>query len=448
MAQSRKRKKQSHGPDRLRRRRRERGKDKVPEGTEACPCGCGGLSVPAGRLTRTLDALWTPEDQEWTDRAAEAEARGDARAALEAYGHTPQVSGNLWPVQLEYLARVGDAAPEWLVARWVRAQAVRWMLLNEDPRIQSAVVDALVTHELPDEITADWLKEYGSMVAANDLLCHELALHAESGFEDFLDLRASDELLARAGRVREWPNQPLGVYEYVDVERDVLIVRDLVTGDRRDVLHLGAITGVDRDALVFGRLVPVETAPRLMFEHRPIEVDPWTAGRLVDDLDEGTVAGVLHHVAEAAADGRMPWRPGTRVGTHLWSDALIVDERFEELAESEPELIESTGPQGIVRDWIEEGVPEALAVALATCQLALTLADAMPEALPVAATHAATNLSIPAVLDAAREHLTPPEHAAAWRTFAEYVQEPLRSQCHDLASLAAAKSPATIAHTN
>ena len=393
-----------------------------------------------------LETRWTPEHREWTRRAVDAEARGDAKAALEAYDHTPHAA-DAWAAQLTYLARAGDDAPEWLVARWVRAQAVRWMLLNEDPRIESAVLEVLPTHDLPEAFTGEWLREYGSLVAANDRLCHGLALHPDGGFEDFLDLRAGDELLGRAGRVREWPNQPLGVYEYLDVQRDVLTVRDLMTGRGRKVLHLGAMAGVGRGARVLGRLVPVETAPGLMFEHRPIEIDAYTARRLVEALD---VDGyVLDHLYEAAKEGRIPWRPGTRVVTQLWSDALLVD-RCEERAGpnagwagsgSAPAELPDTA--GIVRVWIEAGMPEEVAWALATCRLALAVADTMPAGLPVAATQAAIGLAAPAVLDAAWEHLTAPEHAAAWRAFAECVQEPLRSQCRALAAHAARDSPAT-----
>lgn len=363
-------------------------------------------------------------------------------AALEAYMHTPRLSCDLWPAQLDYLARAGANAPEWLIARWVREQAVRWMLVNADPRIDTGIVDALITHDLPEDFSEEWMGEYVSKVAGSDALCHDLALHAGGGLGDFIDLRASDELLARAGRVREWPNQLLGVYEFVDVERDVLTVRDLANGERRDLLHLGAITGLDREARVYGRIVPIETPPGAMFERRPIEVDPLTGRQLVAELHDGTVAGLMGILAAAALDGRMPWRPGTRVRTCLWSDALIVDERYEELAASEPDLIDSLEDSEWARRWIAQGVEPDVVFALATCQLALDLAERVPDALPVTATHAATNLSEPLVLEAAREHLTTPESADAWRTLAAYVQEPLRTQCHELAAIAADKSPA------
>src|SRR5699024_626316 len=132
--------------------------------------------------------------------------------------------GSTRPLTLDYLARAGENAPEWLIARWVRTQAYEWMLLTEDPRITEAALSALLTHPIPDEPDIAWLREYGNRVVASDLLCAEVALHACGGFRDFIEARAGEELLDRAGRVREWPNQPLGVYEYLSLDRDVLTV--------------------------------------------------------------------------------------------------------------------------------------------------------------------------------------------------------------------------------
>lgn len=241
------RKKPASKPDRLRARRRKRRENgrRVP-GTNAtsypCSCGCGGevVAVPPDELTATLDAMTTDEDRVWLEREVDAAARGDAAVALEASEHGPQVQGSTRRLTLDYLARVGNDAAEWLVARWVRSQAYEWMLVNEDPRVTEAALSALVTHPIPDEPDVQWFREYGNRVAACDVLCAEAALHADGGFRDFIEVRAGEELLDRAGRVREWPNQPLGVYEYLGLDRDVLTVREYDTGHERRVLHRAA----------------------------------------------------------------------------------------------------------------------------------------------------------------------------------------------------------------
>lgn len=166
------------------------------------------------------------------------------------------------------------------------------------------------------------LRRYGTRVAGGDVLCEEAALHADGGFRDFLEVRATDALLERAGRVREWPNQPLGLYEYLGLDQDILTVRDHHSGQQVEVLHVGCSAGTEPGQLVFGRLVPIDTAPSRMFEQRPISVDPTTAKRLADELDDGSFEGLMAIFAEAGAAGRMPDRPGTRVGTYLWSDVL------------------------------------------------------------------------------------------------------------------------------
>jgi len=76
-----------------------------------------------------------------------------------------------------------------------------------------------------------------------DLLCQEVPLHAAGGLRDFIEVRASKELLDRAGRVWAWPNQPLGLYEYLGLEREVLTIREHRTGREAHVLQLGCASG-------------------------------------------------------------------------------------------------------------------------------------------------------------------------------------------------------------
>ncbi len=410
-----------------------------------CDCGCGLeiVSVPNDEFARTMDKLRRPEDLVWLEREIDAAAHGDAAAALDAYDQGLHMLESIVRPTLDRLAQLGDETPEWLMARWARWTAYRWMLLNKDPRTDGAARLVLMTHELPDDITPEWLYEHGTRTMGCDLLCEEFALHADGGFADFIDVKAGEELLARAGLVREWPNQSLGVFEYLGVDRNILHVREIGTGERSDVLHLGAITGRDPNAMGFGRLVPILTEPGWMFEQRPISLDPETARQMSEELDDGSMGGILGILAMAYDAGRMPSRPGTREGTYLWSDVLIVDERFEEYAAAHPEICAPRRPSPREARLLERGVERAVAVALATCEYALELAAIDPSALPIAASHAATNLSIPTILDAAREHLTPPGFGPAWMAVGACLAEPLRSRCTELAAEADRKSIAT-----
>lgn len=41
----------------------------------------------------------------------------------------------------------------------------------------------------------------------------------------------------------------------------------------------------------------------------------------------------------------MPYRPGTRLGTYLWSDLLTVDEEYEEAVTAVPDLSSQPAPR-------------------------------------------------------------------------------------------------------
>lgn len=173
-----------------------------------------------------------------------------------------------------------------------------------------------------------------------------------------------------------------------------------------------------------------------MFEHRPISLDATTAGRVVDELVDGSFEGLMQIFADAAAAGRMPDRPGTRVGTYLWSDLLVVDEEYE-AAMAEDGV--GTEPAPRIRELMDEGLSRPVAEALGTCELALSVADTGSAAsLAVLASHAGYNLTATEVLAAARTHCTPPGSAPGWRAIAACLQEPQRSACLDLARTAEA----------
>jgi len=382
-----------------------------------------------------LDALRTPEDDAAMLESYEAELRGDAAAAIEAMQRTFHVVGSTRLAKLEHLAHLGDAAPEWLIARWLRDQAYAWMLHEQDLRVGVAATYATLTHDVPDlsdEQLAEWFEQYGPRVIASDTLCQGFALYREGGFADFLAQRASPSLLARAGRVREWPETPLRVYELAEIEGPLLMVRDLATGALHPTLHIGAGDGCARGDHVLGRLVPIDTAPGEMFEHRPIPLDRVTADSLVEVLEDDPVP-LCAELLRAAEENRMPYRPGTHVNTPLWSD--IVDDERDDPHDDATAMDDDDAPSR-VRDYMDAGLDRRIAEALCTCEMALEMGSIVPSAVVVLAQHAAFNLAHPLVYEAARRHLVRPMDADGWELVARHVPEPSRSQCLELAALA------------
>lgn len=384
-----------------------------------------------------LEAMRTPEDDAAVVESHLAELRGDAAGALDAMARTFNIVGSPRIAYLEHLDRLGDDAPEWLIGRWLRKQAYGWMLHQQDPRVTVAAKYATLTHGVPDLCPSEmraWWDEYAPRVVASDALCHHFAVHDLGGFADFLESAASPGLIARAGRVREWPGAPLRVYELREVDGDVLVVRDHATGRDHRTLHVGAGVGNGPGDLLLGCLVPVDTAPGEMFVTRPILIDPVTADNLVEVLDEDDPLPLCFVLARAADGGRMLSRPGTRDRTQLWSD--IIDE---------PDEVHPTGDDdvpGRVRELMDAGLHVSVAEALCTCELALELPTVVPGAVEIVAQHAAYNLAQPVVYDAARRFLTRPGDAEGWEAIARCVPEPSRTQCLELAALSRATDDA------
>ena len=69
-----------------------------------------------------------------------------------------------------------------------------------------------------------------------------------------------------------------------------ILVTDLVSGEQRRVLDLGGMSGACKGQDVLGRLVPVDQAPGLMFEERPLLIDAQTA-RVAASWDPGFTDG-------------------------------------------------------------------------------------------------------------------------------------------------------------
>ncbi|WP_107771042.1 hypothetical protein [Nocardioides sediminis] len=124
------------------------------------------------RPGQSLDHLLTEDDHGSMQRALDAEARGEARLAWEEHMSGLVVEEALTHHRLFELANLGDEAPAWMCSRWAVDQAVRWMLMTEDPRCDDVVRTILVAlhfsriEPVLDDPTA--LNECGTAVAASD----------------------------------------------------------------------------------------------------------------------------------------------------------------------------------------------------------------------------------------------------------------------------------------
>ncbi len=204
-----------------------------------------------------------------------------ARDALWHLDQTLQVEGCLTPHKLRELVVLGDEAPGWMYSRWCVEQSYRWMLHKADPRTDEAATQTMIAShldELEKVMEDDVLRgELGTRVAAGDWLCEQLAVFDYCGLLAFLDSRAADSLLDRCDQVREWAETRMNGYVIEEARGPGLRIRDLSIGARLDVMNIGTLTDRGPGCPVIGRVVPVDAAPGLMFESRPVSVDLQTA---------------------------------------------------------------------------------------------------------------------------------------------------------------------------
>lgn len=196
------------------------------------------------------------------------------------------------------------------------------MLFEEDPRIRDAVLHTLVTvHTDLDALhleDPDELFEIGTRLACAHWVTAQLLLFEFHGLRDFLDVKATLELTAKADAMRPWCTSSVGGYRLIDADNAVLELMDLADGSRVDVLNTGAGNGLGPGAACIGRVVPISTSPGLMFESQPLAVDGQTA------LDVALADGHewLTAVYGAVLAGRLPEGYGIAGAPPLMSEVL------------------------------------------------------------------------------------------------------------------------------
>lgn len=208
-----------------------------------------------------------------------------------------------------------------MLARWVANQAYGRLLMDEDPRVNDAVLHTIATCYADIDLERPLglsLREFGTKIAASDWVADQLVTYDFGGLVDFLDRHVSGGLLARCGPVREWAATPMGGYRLSHGEGGMLEVVDLADGNRTTALDIGALFERGEGTYV-GRLVPIDVEPGRMFESRPLEVDEETARAVALDPDR---LEWLEPLYRARTDGRLPLHFSHGAGTPYTCDLV------------------------------------------------------------------------------------------------------------------------------
>jgi hypothetical protein len=357
--------------------------------------------------------------------AVDAAARGDIEGAIEHESAGLVVEESLTIPRLRDLA-AHDPAPAWAYSRWCVDQAMRWLLLQEDERTDAAVrLTLAATHAdhvegLLGDPTA--FTEYGTLVVATDWVTSQLAVFEYGGLADFLDRRAEQPLLTRCDRVAEWVDAPMSVFSALEHVGPTLLLRDLLTGEDVSVLNTGALSERGPEALLMGRLVPISTAPGLLFESRPLEIDQDTAAAAVRQLREDPALGWLVALSDAREAGRLERGFSCHDRTLFTSDLTIIRgwDRNAELAPAQQELV-------------RQGFSPAVANAIGVLGVALIAAEVAPDSVGAVTPHVVVALTVPGSFECALTECVEPGRAVAFERLADATYGVTADRCRELA---------------
>ncbi len=398
-------------------------------------------------------------------RCMKAQAARDVGTAIGNYVWGPYPEAAYEAFDLIELSQLGDDAPPWAYSRWIGRQSQRWLAAVADPRVRECAAEAFATtHEdfsvldppwLPpfdpdsfddgededEEDSLEWAWEVMSREFVANWLAFQLCAYELGGMRDFLEREASDALIEASDHPYEWADAKLGVYIYGWRQGDTLSVYDLQNKQERTVLHLGASSDVPECTIVLGRLVPITQEPGLMFESRPLVIDPETARGIVG-LAKEYDADWLSELWKAVVAGRLPDGFASVGFTPLTSD-LLRGPPLDVRAELNPSaslldnLVDFPEDAERVRELLAAGLSEPVADGVRTCEIVLEGSDGRPQTIPSLAPLAAQYLINDEVYEALLVHCTDAEHERTWRLIADCVLAHLRPRCHVLASACA-----------
>jgi hypothetical protein len=359
------------------------------------------------------------------------EARGEASAA-EGLLADCDVDDPMHVEDLTTMVRHRDAAPPWLVARWLTRQALEWLRLRDDERYRRACYLSLQgTYWSRPDLTVSDLPPAYARALADDWVTREIALYGHQALDDYLDGVAAPDLVGEAGEVRSWTQMPLRAYRLGGTEEDALRVTDLTTSAAHDVLDLGTGTCYPSGAHVLGRLVPIGDDD-FLFESLPLLLDERTA------VDIAT-AGPPHHMSplpwaplltRAIDQGRLPRMPGAGLRTPIVNDVPAA-----ELPDDEWE----PPPDRRRAELVEAGLDDELAGWVQVLEEGLRLLTSRPETMATVVDSLERVLASDVAMAVVRTRLTGAEIASGWEALADRSEGELRRLCLDLAATARAR---------
>jgi len=409
---------------------RKRNRRKTPSYARRARRRREGGQVISVRAGQDLEPFLTADDRASYSAGIEAASRGDAAAALHHELEGLVVLESPYRHKLRELVALGDDAPAWVYSRWCADTAYRWMMFEEDPRIEKVVRYLLATTHLDHlgSIVDDpvRLKEYGTLIGACDWLCSDIALFEYAGLADFLDVRVQSGMLDRTDRVRDWAEAPMGVYAYRDVSGRALVLHDLAHDTEVEVLNLGALTDRYPEDLLLGRVVPISAAPGRMFASRPLALDDVTGRDAAEQIRAGRPLGWMDALITAREDGRLDRGFSCHDHTLFTTDLPIAAWAP---GDDAGELEEAPA----IRDLIDRGYSAEVANALGVLEVGLIAADVSPGSLVAAAPYVAAALVTPGAFAAALMECTRAEVADGWQALAEATPDHVSNQCLELA---------------
>ena len=380
----------------------------------------------------------TEQDLAHLHESLVAEAAGDAEGALAHHEAVRPFPENSHRAMLRQLVELGEAVPSWGHARWILEQVTRWITaatvsshrLGREGAIQAAHSVGLD----PRRPHGFRVEEFCGLLLGHDWIYRQLVVFEFYGLQDFLELEAGPELVARAGPVHAWAESVMGGFRFEGDGGGRARFTDLSTGTGIDVLDIGCSGQLRIGDCALGRVVPIDAEPGLMFESLPLPVSADVATRVA--VEPGRW---LMELTNSYRAGRLPplysWREQhpllTDVPVWVWRYA------FEDDAAA---LRRATDPR------FGHLGHEVVGDAVDYCEGVLGMWSLLPPAAqPSVAQAFASAVLHPGVMAALRECLTGAAHEmaqieTAWREVAAHVVEPMRGRCLELADLCGEQS--------
>lgn len=258
------------------------------------------------RLLTTWD-LRLERHRAMLDACLRAEAEGRADFALEILRDSQVFCTRSWQRLVKEPLRLGNSAPTWVLGRWIRSQALRWMMIEHDERLAIAAREAIDATWLVEVLDAGEPFPHELLVEAAhlDAVCHHRALYDLGGLADYVDLRLGAPLRERIPMIRQWADSEMAFYNLVGTSgRYARVIRR--GHPAIEVRDLGYFSGLANGTHLLGRIAPIAERPGHVFEEPPIEIDPVTAEHI---LYGSPVVGLpiwLEALGTAVSEGRLP----------------------------------------------------------------------------------------------------------------------------------------------